>query len=191
MALDAWTAPRLRVCGGIQVFGGYWDLALVEECGRGRHSLLIQHNTQRSAARQSQQRRTPEKGHAPQTLTPAQHPMPRAGARPTTWAIHPCTSTAANKQGTHAGHHQRPTTPHPTPTPHPPHKTTKATRTHTTQTAQKGCFPDAPLEANTFPTTPGSGGNPNLSRGAAPAGAWQPGTRLTIGQRPKACAAHE
>ena len=27
-------------------------------------------------------------------------------------ATHPCTTTAANKQGTHAGHYHRPTTPH-------------------------------------------------------------------------------
>ena len=45
-APDAWAPPRLRVCGGIQVFGGYRDLAPVEECGRGPcshgcHSLLI------------------------------------------------------------------------------------------------------------------------------------------------------
>ena len=54
-ATDAWTLPRLWVCGGIQVFGGYRDLGPVEECGRGprsrgRHSLLMQHNTQHSAA---------------------------------------------------------------------------------------------------------------------------------------------
>ena len=54
-ALGAWTLPRLRVCGGIQVFGGCRDLAPVEECGRspcsrGHHSLLMQHSTQRSAA---------------------------------------------------------------------------------------------------------------------------------------------
>ena len=66
-----------------------------------------------------------------------------------------------------------------TPTPHPPHMTTKATLTHTTQ---KGCFPDALPGANTFPTTPGSGFSPNLSRGVAPVGGWQPATRLTIGQ---------
>ena len=57
--------PHLRVHGGIQVFGGYRDLPPVEECGpgpwsRGRHSLLMQHSTQRSAAHQSRQRRTTE-----------------------------------------------------------------------------------------------------------------------------------
>ena len=55
-------------------------------------------------------------------------------------------------------------------------------RTHTTQ---KGCFPDALPGANTIPTTRGSGGTPNLSRGVAPVGGWQPATRLSIGQRPK------
>ena len=70
-----------------------------------------------------------------------------------------------------------------TPTPHPPQRTTKATRTNTTQ---KGCFPDALPGANTFPTTPGSG-----SRGVTLAGGWQPATRLTMGQRPKTCTAHE
>ena len=63
-APDAWTCPAYR-CGGIQVFGGYRDLAPVEECGRGpcsrgRHSLLMQHSTQHNAAHQSRRRRTRE-----------------------------------------------------------------------------------------------------------------------------------
>ena len=57
-APDAWAPPRLRVCGCIQFFGRYADLAPVEECGRGpcscgRHSLLMHHSTQRNAACQS------------------------------------------------------------------------------------------------------------------------------------------
>ena len=30
VALDTWTPPRLRVCGGIQVFGGYRELVPIE-----------------------------------------------------------------------------------------------------------------------------------------------------------------
>ena len=45
--------------------------------------------------------------------------------------------------------------------------------------------------AITIPTTPGGEGNPNLSKGVAPAGGWQPATRLSIGQRPKTCTARE
>ena len=45
--------------------------------------------------------------------------------------------------------------------------------------------------AITIPTTPGGEGKPNLSKGVAPAGAWQPATRLSIGQRPKTCTARE
>ena len=37
--------------------------------------------------------------HLPQAPTPAQHPTPRMGARPTTRALHPRTATAARKQG--------------------------------------------------------------------------------------------
>ena len=44
---------------------------------------------------------------------------------------------------------------------------------------------DALPGAITIPTTPGGEGNPNLSKGVAPAGGWQPATRLSIGQRPK------
>ena len=141
---------------------------------RGQHNTT--HSVEQSKAAHHNGGGQPQ--HAPQTPTLAQHPTPKAGARPTTRATHPCTTTTANKQGTHAGHHQRPTTLTPMPTPHPPHKTTKATRTHTTQ---KGCFPDALPGANTFPTTRVSGGSPNLSRGFALAGGWQPATWLTIG----------
>ena len=59
--------------------------------------------------------------HPPQAPTPAQHPTPRVGARPTTQALHPHTATTAHKQGTHVEHHQGPTTPAPTPTRRPPH----------------------------------------------------------------------
>ena len=45
--------------------------------------------------------------------------------------------------------------------------------------------------AITIPTTPGGEGNPNLSKGVARAGGWQPATRLSIGQRPKTCIARE
>ena len=54
-----------------------------------------------------------------------------------------------------------------------------------------GCTPDALPGAITIPTTPGGEGNPNLSKGVAPAGGWQPATRLSIRQRPKTCTAHE
>ena len=46
--------------------------------------------------------------HLPQAPTPAQHPTPRVGARPTTWALHQCTATAARKQGTRTSLEGRP-----------------------------------------------------------------------------------
>ena len=81
-AQDAWTLPRLRVCGGVQVFGGYRNLAPIEECGRGpcsrgRHSLLMQHSTQHSAARQSQQRRTTEQSRTTHTIAAQDSATPR------------------------------------------------------------------------------------------------------------------
>ena len=51
----------------------------------------------------------------------------------------------------------------------PPHTQQPRPHLHTTQ---KGCFPDALPEAITIPTTPGGEGNPNLSKGVAPAGGW-------------------
>ena len=69
--------------------------------------------------------------HPPRAPTPAQHPTPRGGARPTTRALHPHTATAAHKQGTHVEHHQEPKTPHPNANTAPTtHATTKATLTH-------------------------------------------------------------
>ena len=255
-APDAWTLPRLQVCGGIQVLGGYWDLAPVEECGRGPcrgHQFLVDaaqrtaqcgtpeptethngtglHSTHQSSTRQrnasahrvgggtqrssvaqytpeehartratqrSTQRSKAKQSSTPQPqwqLTATTHaantdtsPTPDAqGGCYTHHAGNPPMHNQRRQQGTHARHHQRPTTPHPNANT-APRKTTKATRTHTTQ---KGCFLDALLGANTFPTTPRSGGSPNLSRGVARAGGWQPATRLTIGQRPKTCTARE
>ena len=46
--------------------------------------------------------------HLPQAPTPAQHPTPRVGAKPTTRALHPSTATAARKQGTCASLKGRP-----------------------------------------------------------------------------------
>ena len=81
-APDARTPPRLPVCDGIQVFRGYRDLAPVEECGRGpcsrgRHSLLMQHSTQCSAACQSRQRRTTEQSHTTHTRAAQDSTTPR------------------------------------------------------------------------------------------------------------------
>ena len=68
--------------------------------------------------------------HPPRAPTSAQHPTPRVGARPTTWALHPHTATAAHKQGTHVEHHQGPTNPCPSANTTPmTHATTKATLT--------------------------------------------------------------
>ena len=80
-APDAWTPPRIWVCRSIQVFGGYRDLAPVEECGigpcsRGRHSLLMQHSTQRRAP-QSQQRRTTEQSRTTHTRMAQDSATPR------------------------------------------------------------------------------------------------------------------
>ena len=69
--------------------------------------------------------------HPPQAPTPAQHPTPRVGARPTTRALHPHTATTAHKQCTHVEHHQGPMTPCPSANTAPTtHATTKATLTH-------------------------------------------------------------
>ena len=69
--------------------------------------------------------------HPPRTPTPAKHPTPRVGAKPTTRALHPRPATAARKQGTHREHHQEPKTPHPNANTAPTtHATTKATLTH-------------------------------------------------------------
>ena len=192
-APDAWAPPRLLVCGGIQVFAGSRDLARAEECGRGPcsrgpHSLLMQHNN--NAVRHAKADTCAQRNRAAQH-TPEQH---KTMQRLSTQSWRRCTEeqrSAVHTRGarTYKGN----TTQHiaqqsKIPTPRPPHKTTEATRTHTTR---KDRFPDPLLGANNFPTTPGSGGSPNLSRGVAPAGGWQPATWLTIGQQPKTCIAHE
>ena len=46
--------------------------------------------------------------HLPQAPALAQHPTPSVGARPTTRALHPCTATAAHKQGARASLKGRP-----------------------------------------------------------------------------------
>ena len=150
-----------------------------------QHSVVQgQHSAAHSAAKQGTAAHHNGGGqpqHTPQTPTLAQHLTPRAGARPTTRATHPCTTTTANKQGMHVGHHQTSTTPHPHANTAP---TTQDSQGHMNTHNTKGCLPDALLGANTFPTTPGSGGSPNVSRGVALAGGWQLATRLTIGQPP-------
>ena len=176
LAPGARTLPRLRVCGGIQVLrrspglGPYRRVRLCEG-GCGRHSLLMQCSTR--AARHARANRSARQNRAahytPEQPTHAQPPLPTNKA---------CTQSIIRGPQPHT----------PTPTLHPPHTTTKATRTHTTQ---KGCFRDALSGANTIRTTPGREGGPNLSKGVALAGGWQPATRLTIGQRPKTCTAHE
>ena len=116
------------------------------------------HSTQRTAADQSRQRHTMKRAstrrhtahntteqskvvyrhnsggqphHPPRAPTPAQHPTPKVGARPTARALHPHTATAAHKQGTHVEHHQGPTNPRPNANTAPTtHTTTKATPTH-------------------------------------------------------------
>ena len=102
---------------------------------RGRHASWRQHSAQRSAARQSRQRHTAKLAstrqhtahhiaeqskavyhnngsgqphHPPQAPPLTQHPTPRVGATPTTWALHPRTTTAARKQGTRANLKGRP-----------------------------------------------------------------------------------
>ena len=94
---------------------------------RSRHASWRHRCAQRSAARQSRQRHTTELAstrqhaahsiaeqskavshnngggsphHPPQAPALAQHPTPWVGARPTTRALHPRTTTAAHKQGT-------------------------------------------------------------------------------------------
>ena len=80
-APEAWNPPCLRVCGGIQVFGDYRDLAPVEECGRGpcsrgRHSLLMQQGTQRRA-RQGRHKRTTEQSRTTLTKVAQDSATPR------------------------------------------------------------------------------------------------------------------
>ena len=102
---------------------------------RGRHASWRQRSAQRSTARQSRQRHTAKLAgtrqhaahniaeqskavyhnnggrqphHPPQAPALAQHPMPKVGATPTTWALHPRIATAARKQGTHANLKDRP-----------------------------------------------------------------------------------
>ena len=109
----AWGVVVLYRGGGSQavfVDGGFfgWGGA-VQPCTHQR-SMHVQ--GQRSAAHsEAEQSRAAHHNsggqlqHAPQTPTLAQHPTPWAGARPTTRATHPCTTTTANKQGTHTRHH--------------------------------------------------------------------------------------
>ena len=102
---------------------------------RGRHASWRPRGAQRSAAHQSRQRHTAkfastrkhaahgiaeqskavyhnnggrQPHHLPQARAPAQHPMPRVGATPTTRALHPRTATTARKQGTRASLKGRP-----------------------------------------------------------------------------------
>ena len=102
---------------------------------RGRHTSWRKCSAHRSAARQSWRRYTAkldstrkhtahsiveqskamyhnnggkQPHHLPQAPIPAQHPTPRVGARPTTRALHPRTTTTARKQGTHASLKGRP-----------------------------------------------------------------------------------
>ena len=114
------------------------NAALQAKAGRGTQCNSPAHNSTQQHTTTEEQSKVVyhnnsggQPHHPPQTPTPAKHPTPKVGAKPTTRALHPHPATAAHKQGTHREHHQEPKTPHPNANTAPTtHATTKATPTH-------------------------------------------------------------
>ena len=102
------------------------------QCNSPAHNSTQQHTTTEEQSKVVYHNNSGgQPHHPPRTPTPAKHPTPRVGTKPTTRALHPHPATAAHKQGTHREHHQEPKTPHPNANTAPTtHATTKATLTH-------------------------------------------------------------
>ena len=102
------------------------------QCNSPAHNSTQQHTTTEEQSKVVYHNNSGgQPHHPPRTPTPAKHPTPRVGAKPTTQALHPHPATAAHKLGTHREHHQEPKTPHPNANTAPTtHATTKATLTH-------------------------------------------------------------